>query len=202
MKTMINISKVDFSLNDLLVRLGYLRAKTKISSEIISLMDEILNLAKKIISPKFVVAFESVTLTRNFVVFEKGYRIGSRDVVAFLKDCFKVYGVCVTIGGALECKIKDFFKKKEPFNALVLDAAGSVAVEKMITLANIQIKEYEWGNNNVLTKRYSPGYGNWLLESNRDFLDWMGADRIGVKLNDFYQMNPEKSVSALIGVKK
>jgi hypothetical protein len=199
---MINIPKVEISLNDLLIRLGYLQAKTKVSSKVVDLMNEILDLAQKIINPKFVIAFENVILTRNFVIFERGYKIGSSDVVAFLKGCFKVYGVCVTIGGALECKIKDFFKKKESFNALVLDAAGSVAAEKMIALASTQIKEYEGCDSNVLTRRYSPGYGNWLLEGSKDFLDWVGANRIGVKLNDFYQMTPEKSVSALIGVKK
>jgi len=198
---MLNTSKVEISFNDLLIRLGYLRAKTKISNSIVNSIEEILDLAQKIIRPKFVIAFENVKLKRNFVLFERGYRISSGDVIAFLKDCFKVYGVCVTIDGALGRKTEDFLKKNEPFNALVLDAAGSVAAEKMIGLANAQIKNHEEKNGNVLTKRYSPGYGNWLLKDNKDFLDWVGADRIGVKLNDFYQMAPEKSVSALIGVK-
>jgi hypothetical protein len=199
---MIKISTVEIPYNKLLVRLGYLQTKTKLDVKIASLIKENLSLVQKLIRPKVVVAFENITVINNEVLFEKGYKIKSSNVAALLKNSFKAYGVGVTIGNIVESRRDEHFKKKETFNALILDAAGSVAAEEIITLAYEQIKTYEENNNNFITKRYSPGYGNWKLEDNREFLDWIGAEYIGIKLSKFYQMKPEKSISALIGVAK
>ncbi|MDR3275483.1 MAG: hypothetical protein LBS81_05960 [Endomicrobium sp.] len=198
---MLNISTVKISYNKLLARLGYYQSKTRLDDKTAGLIRENLNFVQKIIKPKAVVAFENIKVIDNKVYFENGYTIESSNVAKLLRNCFKAYGVCVTIGGAVESKRDEFLKQKETFNALILDAAGSVAAEETITTANLQIGIYEEKNGNVLTKRYSPGYGDWILESNKDFLNWIGAEHIGIALNEFCQMQPEKSVSALIGVK-
>ncbi|MDR1511364.1 MAG: hypothetical protein LBS15_01045 [Endomicrobium sp.] len=198
---MVNVSIVEISYSELLARLGYLHNKTKLDIRTINLIKENLNLAQKLIKPKSVIAIENITLHGNSILFESGYEIKSSNVAVLLENCFKAYGIAVTIGSALEKKRDDCLKKKEIFNALILDAAGSVAAEEVITLANAQIKAYE-KKDNVLTKRYSPGYGDWPLEANKQFLSWIGTARAGITLNRFYHMKPEKSVSALVGVKK
>jgi len=198
---MINVSVIDIPYNKLLARLGYSHNKTKLDIKTISLIKENLSLAQKLIRPKSAIAVESITLYGSLILFENGYKIKSNNIATLLKNCFKAYGIVVTIGTALEKKRDDCLKKREIFNALVLDAAGSVAAEETITLAAMQIKAYEEENNNILTRRYSPGYGDWQLEANKQFLNWIGTTRIGVTLNKFYHMKPEKSVSALIGVK-
>ncbi|MDR1784532.1 MAG: hypothetical protein LBQ99_02205 [Endomicrobium sp.] len=198
---MINVSVIDIPYNKLLARLGYSHNKTKLDIKTINLIKENLSLAQKLIRPKSAIAVESIALYGSLILFENGYKIKSNNIATLLKNCFKAYGIVVTIGTALEKKRDDCLKKKEIFNALVLDAAGSVAAEETITLAAMQIKAYEEENNNILTRRYSPGYGDWQLEANKQFLNWIGTTRIGVTLNKFYHMKPEKSVSALIGVK-
>jgi hypothetical protein len=197
---MLKISTIEIPYNKLLARLGYLRAKTKLDKKTDNLMKEILDLAKKLIRVKTVTAFENITITDNEVLFEDGYKIKSNNVISLLKNSFRAYGIGVTIGSLLECKRDEFLKKREIFNALILDAAGSVAVEEVTILVNAQINVYEAKNGNVLTKRYSPGYGDWTLKYNKQFLNWIGAQYIGIKLSEFYQMKPEKSISALIGV--
>jgi hypothetical protein len=199
---MIGILTVEIPYDKLLARLGYLQAKTKLNERTIGLIKENLSFAQKLIKPKIAVAFEDIKISGDFVLFENGYKIKSGNVAMLLKNCCKAYGVGATISEVLECKMSEFLKKKETFNALILDAAGSVAVEETMILANTQIKIYEEKKGSVLTKRYSPGYGDWTLEDNKHFLNWIGAERIGVKLNEFYQMKPEKSVSSLIGVQK
>ncbi|GMO53345.1 MAG: vitamin B12 dependent-methionine synthase activation domain-containing protein [Candidatus Endomicrobiellum trichonymphae] len=204
---MLRISTIEIPYNKLLVRLGYLQTKTKLDEKTAVMIKETLSLAQKLIKPKAVVAFENIATisgnkTSNEISFENGYKIKSRNIAKLLKNCFKVYGIGITVGGALELRIDEFLKKKETFNALISDAAGSVAAEETINLANAQIKAYEEKNGNMLTRRYSPGYGDWILEDNRQFLNWIGAEHIGIKLNKFCHMKPEKSVSALIGVAK
>jgi hypothetical protein len=199
---MIKISKIEIPYNKLLARLGYFQNKTKIDERTAVLTKENLSLAQKLIKPAVVIAFENITIVNREIIFENGYKIMSYHVASLLKNSFKAYGVGITIDAALESKRAEFFKKKEIFNALILDAAGSVAAEEVITFASSQIKAYEEKRGNVITKRYSPGYGDWGLENNRQFLDWIGAEQIGIKLNKFCQMNPEKSISALIGVRQ
>jgi hypothetical protein len=148
------------------------------------------------------VAFEDIAILNDEVLFKKGYKIKSRNVAILLKNSFKAYGIGVTIDNAVESKRDEYIKKKEIFNALILDAAGSVGVEETIALAYEQIKTYEENNNNSITRRYSPGYGDWNVENNRELLNWIGAEYIGIKLNESCQMQPEKSISALIGVVK
>ena len=53
-----------------------------------------------------------------------------------------------------------------------------------------------------LVTRYSPGYGDWPLDAQRELLALLDTPRaIGVSLTDSLLMVPSKSVSAVIGVK-
>ncbi|MCL2484445.1 MAG: hypothetical protein FWF00_00085 [Endomicrobia bacterium] len=199
---MINVSAIQIPYKALLARLGYLQAKTKIDKKTEILIKENLDLAQKLIKPKAVLAFDNITVKNGIIELEDGFKIESSDITKLLDGCFKAYCIAVTIGQAIENKRNSFIDDKETFKALILDAAGSVAAEETISIAYRQIEDFEKKNGNVLTKRYSPGYGNWKLESQKDFLNWLGADKIGITLNDFFLMRPEKSVSALIGVKR
>jgi hypothetical protein len=197
---MINVSNIKITYEAVLIRLGYSRSLTKIDPKTENLIKENLSAAQKIIKPRAAVAFDNITLTQDEALCENGFKIRSKDVAKLLKGCFKIYGVVVTIGPAAEKRRDDFIAQKETFQALIFDAAGSAAAEETITSANRQIKEYEEKNGNIVTKRYSPGYGDWTLENQKNFLTWLGADKIGITLTDAHLMKPEKSVSAVIGV--
>ena len=199
---MINISSIQIPYDKLLASLGYLKAKTKIDEKTENLIKENLNVAQKLITPKAAVVFSNISLKKDVVVFENGFEIKSADIAKLLRGCFKAYGIAVTIGSAIEKKRDRCVSKKEIFKALILDAAGSVAVEEAIVSANKQTEYFEKQNGNALTKRFSPGYGDWALEAQSGFLNWLGSKHIGITLTESFLMKPEKSVSAIIGVKK
>ncbi|MDR3244612.1 MAG: hypothetical protein LBT79_07670 [Elusimicrobiota bacterium] len=199
---MINIPKISISYDEVLMRLGYSKSRTKIDDRTQILIKENISLSNKLINPKIVVAFDEISLQNECVLFNKGYKISSFDIVKLLKDCFMGYGIAITIGEALESKRDDFLKQKEVFNALILDAAGSVGAENCIQALHEQIEKLENDKGNAITRRYSCGYGDWRLKEQKDFLNWLGADAIGIKVNDSYMMKPEKSISALLGVKR
>ncbi|MDR1052291.1 MAG: hypothetical protein LBL03_00085 [Endomicrobium sp.] len=199
---MIKIPVIKISYDKLLSRLGYFKAKTKIDRKMFCMINEILNFSQKFIIPSVAINFENIINIDNEIVFKNGYKIKSFNVSTLLKNSFGAYGVVVTIGKSLERKRNDFLINKKIFDALILDAVGSVATEEVIKLVYAQIYDCEKEKKNILTKRYSPGYGDWFLEQNMEFVNWVGAEKIGVSLNEHYQMNPEKSVSAIIGVEK
>jgi hypothetical protein len=199
---MIKIPIIKVSYDKLLSRLGYFKAKTKINKKMFYMINEILNFSHKFIIPNVAMNFENIIHVNNEVIFNSGYKIKSFNVSTLLKNSFGAYGIVVTIGKTLECKRNDFLVNKKVFDALILDAVGSVAAEEVIELVYTQIYNCEKEKKNILTKRYSPGYGDWFLEQNKEFIDWIGTEKIGVSLNKYYQMNPEKSVSAIVGVEK
>jgi len=194
---MINISTIKIPYDKLLARLGYLKAKTKLDAQTQTLIKENLGLAEKLVKPKIAIVSEEIEVRGASVIFDDGYKIESKDIAKLLKGCFKAYGIAVTIGGAVEKKRNALIAKKETFAALVFDAAGSVAVEELIDSAAKQLQKKE-----NLTKRFSPGYGDWLLNAQPDFLKWIDAKKIGIELTPNFLMTPEKSVSAIVGVKR
>ncbi|MDR2191504.1 MAG: hypothetical protein LBO62_01290 [Endomicrobium sp.] len=199
---MINVANIKINYETVLVRLGYWRLSTKIDAKTETLIKENLSLAQKLIKPKISIIFDDIMVKRGEVVSKNGFKIQSKDVAKLFENCFKFYGIVVTICDALEKQRDYFIKEKETFRALIFDAAGSIAAEETISSANKQIKEYEEKNGNIITKRYSPGYGDWAIESQKEFLSKLSADKIGVSLTNAYLMKPEKSVSAVLGVKK
>ena len=55
------------------------------------------------------------------------------------------------------------------------------------------------GEGFELTRRFSPGYGDWPLQAQHGALKEMGAARIGISANDRCILAPEKSVTAVVG---
>jgi hypothetical protein len=198
-----SLNKISIPHVDLLRRLGYVKNVTCLTNKIFFLIDDIIDLAKKLIEIKCSLAVVKLILNENSsIIFDNGYNINSYDVSKLLKGCSKIYGIVVTIGCSLENKVSDFIRKKDIVNAVILDAAGSVAIENIIANLNLQIEQYESSHNNIITKRYSPGYGDWIINKNKELLDWLEASKIGININKACQMNPEKSISAIIGVMK
>jgi hypothetical protein len=199
---MIDISNIKIPYEKLLLRLGFSKSKTKTDDKTQDLIKENLNLAQRLIAFKAVVSFEKITINQKEILFESGYKIESSDISKLLRNCFMIYGAAITIGSALEKRRNEAMEKKEVFTALILDAAGSVAAEECISSVYEQIKNDEKEKNNELTRRFSCGYGDWDLKYQKSFLNWLGAEKIRINVNSGYLMNPEKSVSAIMGVKK
>ncbi|MDR3049362.1 MAG: hypothetical protein LBV16_05950 [Elusimicrobiota bacterium] len=199
---MITIPHIRISYEEVLARLGYSKSKTKITADIETAIKDNIFLADKLLKAKVVLAYTKIALKNDIVFLENAFKIDSSNIARLLKDCFMVYGIAITIGTDIENKRDDFLSKKETFNALILDSCGSVSAEAFMRDAYNQIRDIEKSKGLTITKRYSCGYGDWRLESQKDFLNWLGADKIGINLTDGYMMKPEKSISALIGVKK
>jgi|AGTN01.2.fsa_nt_gi Methionine synthase I, cobalamin-binding domain len=189
--------RIDIPYARVLARLGYAQGKTQLDKATETLIREAVETAGKLVSAKQVVAASAVTLSgEDTVLLEPGLAVHSRKIYELLKDSVRVFGFAVTIGGALEEKRDALLTEKETARALALDAAGSVAAETLAELTQKQIA----AENGKTTLRFSPGYGDWGLPGQTDFLRWLGAGQIGIRLTENFQMIPEKSVSAILGI--
>ena len=186
--------------NKLLARLGFAHGITKLDNKINEIIAAESKLGLTIINPKQVISSSKVSAeTAGIIALEPKLLIKSSKIYSLLNNCSLAYGFAVTIGPGLEEKRNQYIKDKETTRALVLDAIGSVLAEELADITNKQI--IAENPRKKTTMRFSPGYGDWDLSGQIDFLKWLSAGQIGVKLNESFQMMPEKSVSAILGVK-
>jgi hypothetical protein len=195
--------KLTVPYDKVLARLGYARGRTALDRKTEEIIKEEIELSAKLLGPKQVIASSKVVLNPpSSVKLEPGLTIRSVKISELLKNCSIAYGFAVTIGPHIEEKMQYFIEKKEAARALIIDAIGSVMAEELAEISNAQIRDEAAGLGLLTTMRFSPGYGDWSVMGQKNFLKWLGADKIGIKLTEQFQMLPEKSVSAIMGLYK
>jgi hypothetical protein len=195
-------SRLDVPFDKILARLGYAQGKTRIDASTETLINEEIEASKRLIVGRQAVALSPVNRPEAGVVaLTPGLIITSTKIYELLSDCVTACGFAVTIGPHLEERRNQHLNRRETARALILDAIGSVATEELAEITHNQLAADAAKENLVVTRRFSPGYGDWPLPAQREFLTWLGAQNIGIRLSPSFQMLPEKSVSALLGVK-
>lgn len=146
------------------------------------------------------VVFSVREKTRSSISFrEADFTIESRGVLKALREAEKIVLFLVTIGPALEAKVKDYHRSRQITRSLILDAVGSVAVEELARQANSFLSKLGEKEGYCCSMRYSPGYGDWDISAQQDIFRLTDAGRLGVQLTDSCVMFPEKSISAVAG---
>lgn len=189
------ILNLKINYEDVLVRMGANKYKTKVDNTIKTSILEMIDLAKKLLQPKYAISLSKKDIKDNEIILDN-FSINSRDIFKLLENSNQVCGIIATIGLSIDTKISLFLEQKEILPAFILDSIGSVAIEELVNNICNDIKT-KYGQT---TMRFSPGYGDWGIQNQRDFLQWLGADKIGVILSPTFQMIPRKSVSAIMGI--
>ena len=135
---------------------------------------------------------------------EEGVGLSGTDVVLrgnlvkrHFADCRAIYVVLVSMGMQSERAIKAQYAVS-PTAGLVLDACYSENIERRLDEYEQKKKE----NGEKLTSRISCGYGDLPIETQAPLLKRLDADKIGVYENESHMLTPNKSVVALVGVKR
>ena len=124
----------------------------------------------------------------------------SRKLARHLDGCHAAYLVCGTLGTGFDALLRRV-SVKSASDTLVLQAVGTAAIEEWMDGIEEAIRS-ELAPGEILVRRYSPGYGDFPLEAQRELLGMLDSPRkVGVSLTDTLLMAPSKSVSAVIGVK-
>ena len=112
---------------------------------------------------------------------------------------YLVLAIC-TIGLALEREVSRLFSVGEYVAAVMLDSAGTAAVESLTDYVNNIICQQALSEGLVLTPRISPGHGDWTLQEQKIVFALLPGDSIGVILTEKCMMRPLKSLSFAIGI--
>jgi len=140
-----------------------------------------------------------VSLEQNGVVSIRGvFLIHSADLYKWVEGCDEMAVMAVSLGSGITAYVEELVGAGEVTRGMVADAIGSETVEELANLLNrIIINTIR----RAATKRYSPGYGDWDLSDQAALLGLIDARRIGIEVNPSSQMVPEKSISAVIGIR-
>ena len=127
-------------------------------------------------------------------------RIVSRDLSHRLKGCEGAILFAATVGNEPDRLIARY-NRLAPSRALLIQAIGSERAEALCDAFNEEMNRVQEERGNQTRVRYSPGYGDLSLETQRDLFLLLDCQRkIGLTLNESLLMSPTKSVTAIIGL--
>lgn len=126
--------------------------------------------------------------------------ITSTNLAKNLKGCEYVVLLAATIGRAADFMIKKY-SVANIAKAAVTQAAGAACIESYVDEVEAVIRQEAMKRGMYLRPRFSPGYGDFPLEYQKDIFEILECSkRIGVTLTEGNLMMPSKSVTALIGL--
>jgi hypothetical protein len=190
--------KVPVPVDEVLRRLGKKR-KMEISRELARIVNEEVATCQGLMTPKGIYERFDISMERPEIIeIRGGFTIKSADLFDWMENCDEMVVLVVTVGGGINARTGELVDSGEVTRGMVVDAIGSETVEE---LANVISRIIQNTVRKMTTKRYSPGYGDWDLTDQKSLLDLVDAERIGVTVNASSQMVPEKSISAVIGLR-
>lgn len=166
-----------------------------------ALIDEVSVAALKLVQPKSI--YREVPLRR---LTETETEIGgvvfhSRKLQAHLKNADRILVFAATLGVGADTLVRRYSANDDSAKAAVAQAVLASMIESYCDEICAQIAEKEEQNGYYLRPRFSPGYADLALSSQRELFFLLEiTKRIGVTLNDACLMIPTKSVTAFIGL--
>lgn len=131
-----------------------------------------------------------------------GVTFRSEKLRRHLRNADRILLFAATLGSQSDILVRRY-QGVDSARAAVMQASLSAATESFCDEVCENIAAEERLKGYFLRPRFSPGYGDMPLESQRDFFRLLDCSRrIGLTLTDSCLMLPTKSVTAFIGLTK
>lgn len=155
----------------------------------------------EIIEPRYIYrCFDLDFLDNQAVLNGCKLKLVGKDINNHLNGCEKAILMCATLSVNVDRFIR-VTQVTDMTKAVIIDSLASVAIEQICD--NIQEEIADEFKNYHLTFRYSPGYGDFPIELQKDFLNVLNAPKkIGLTATEDSILTPKKSVTAIIGLSK
>lgn len=131
-----------------------------------------------------------------------GIQVERGNLVRNLKGCDEIVMMAVTIGPGPDRLVRRA-ELRDMLKAYTYQAVGAAAVEAWCDEVNELIRREAEERRLFTRPRFSPGYGDFPLEVQKDFERILEMPKsIGVSLSDSLLMTPTKSITAVVGLSK
>ncbi len=178
------------------INVPYMKAEDELKQQIEMLYEKL----EQSVRAKHTYKLVNVQIQENEVLFlDTTLRIKSKDLAGLLKHANQCFILAVTLGIEADQMIHKA-QKINMSDAVILDACASVLVEKVCDDIESTIMK-TLNENEFLTMRYSPGYGDVSIEVQSELIDILQtAKAIGLTVSKSYMLLPTKSITAFIGI--
>ncbi len=177
----------------------YLGVKGEPDEAVKTLVDQAIEELCAAVTPRFVWRRMALRV-RDERVWLDDWEIDSRDLSKHLKGCREALLFAATLGSEAD-RILSKNSVLHPALALAGQAAAAAMIERYCDDCCSDLGDAEREKGLYLRPRFSPGYGDFSLESQQKLLSLVDAQRrIGLSVTDTQMMTPMKSVTAVIGV--
>lgn len=176
---------------ELLSYLGY--KGQKIDKELDELITKAITICKDNLKLKHVVKRFKVNHAKKEVV-DAEIQLSGEDIWKHIKGCDEIYLMAATIGFEVERLVARYMVENKTL-AVILDSAAVCAIESYCDDICDSFKE-------DVTFRYSCGYGDFDISAQKQICNVLDTNRkIGLFVNSSYMLSPQKSVTAVVGIK-
>lgn len=160
-------------------------------------IDEINYLKKE----KYIYRFFCISKGKGKLLLDNSsLKLIGNDIKKHLNKSESCVLMAATLGHDVDTKIR-YYEKTSMTKALILDACATAAIEEICDRLCEDIGDIIAQDNKKLTSRYSPGYGDFPLNIQSDFLEVLGAKKsIGLTASSESILIPRKSVTAIAGI--
>jgi hypothetical protein len=142
----------------------------------------------------------SVLLERDSISVDGLHFDTGRIIAGPLRGAQALALFAVTAGPGITQWSQEYMRAKEHLHAYFVDALGSELVEKGADWIEARIVDWAEGLGEHTTNRYSPGYCGWSVSEQHKFFSLLPEGFCGIALTESALMQPEKSVSGIIGI--
>ena len=180
--------------------LRYLKSKDMKNHQIDNLIAEVIDEVKKIASPKYIFNFFNINKTENIIhILNTKIYIKSSNLMNHLRNSDFIAIMAASLGIEVDRSIK-INEKVNLTKSIIMDAVATAYIEEICDDVEEKIRVEARDKGKYITSRFSPGYGDFKVEIQREILPLLNAEKIGLTLTESMIMIPRKSVTAFIGL--
>jgi hypothetical protein len=107
-----------------------------------------------------------------------------------------------TAGSGIGIRSRKAMQERDFLRGYIYDVVGSNIVEATADLMQAELGKSMIGSGRMITNRYSPGYCGWDVGEQHRLFELIPDNYCGVRLTTSALMDPEKSISGIIGIGK
>jgi len=184
-------------------RLGFIKGVTEISSSQNEEIERFIQDALSLIHLKGAGLRMPVQEIKGAgIILAEDVTFESNQLAALLRNCREIVLMGATAGNDIMKAIEEDAAGRNVTRGIVFDATASETVDASLDwIMGYFNRTLLRENRQLLKKRYSAGYGDLLLETQNTIYRLLQLDRIGIRITDSCMLIPEKSVTAVTGIR-
>ncbi len=180
--------------------LGYGRNEADI--QVMQSIETAIERLQRVMQPRWLYEVFPIQLLADGRIDFQCFQTVSKNLSKNLKGCEKIVIFAATLGIQVDLLVERYVKLQIS-QGVIMQAAAAAMIEQFCDECQEQIRQQMEKEGFYLRPRFSPGYGDFALEHQKDIISVLQCPKkIGLTLTDSLLMAPTKSVTAVIGLSK